>query len=392
MIEKIDEVLEKIAEELIILRRQLHKIPELSRQEYKTQQFICQTLEKWCIEHKKVAGTGVYAIIRTGKAGKTIALRGDMDALAIEEQTQADFCSLHSGQMHACGHDAHMTFILGSVFVLNAIKDELMGNIVFLFQPAEERYGGAELMIEDGVLENPKVDAVIGAHVWNLPTGTIVAKKGPLMACPDIFKIVVNGKGGHGAMPHLSVNPIIPLSEIVMAINNISALYISPLVPTVASVCQIHAGNAYNVIPDSSYIEGTIRTFDQQVREVLIGHIKRAAEGICVAYGVECEFILSPAYPATINDEDLAQWAYETLVQINPSDNIIQNTEPSMIGEDFSYYGKYVPALFLWIGVQNEKYGYTYGLHHPKFNIDEQVLKIGVRNMCYLVSRYTTVN
>jgi amidohydrolase len=388
MIEKIDEQLEKIDDEIVALRRQLHRIPELSRQEYKTQQLICQTLDQWNIEYKKVADTGVYAIIRTGKPGKTIALRGDMDGLAVTEETQMEFSSIHSGQMHACGHDAHMTFLLGSILVLNSIKNELSGNIVFLFQPSEERFGGAQRMVAEGVLEEPKVDAVIGCHVWPLPTGTVVAKKGALMACPDIFKIVVTGKGGHGAMPHLSVNPILPLSEIVTAINTISALYINPLAPVVASVCEIHAGDAYNVIPDNGYIEGTLRTFDDEVRQGLIDHMKRAAQGICTAYGVECEFILTEAYPATVNDDTLAQWAYEHLLEINPEAKVVQNIEPAMVGEDFSFYAKNTPALFLWLGVQNENNGCTYGLHHPKFNVDEKALKIGVRNMCYLVSKY----
>ncbi len=371
------------------IRRELHKIPELARQEFKTQQYICDYLERLGVEYRKVADTGVYAIIRSGKPGRTIALRGDMDGLPIKEETDLPFRSLHEGRMHACGHDAHMTMLLGAATILSRIKDNLSGNVVFLFQPSEERFGGAERMIKGGVMDDPRVDAVIGTHVWPLPVGMVVAKAGPLMACPDSFRITVTGKGGHGAAPHLAVNPIIPLSKMVSAINDISALYVSPLEPVVASVCHIEAGSVYNVIPDSGYLEGTFRTYDEKVRKRLIDMIEQAVDGIVSAYGVTGEFSLDPICPATVNDGPLAEWAFKYLREINPEGQVLDRIEPSMVGEDFSFYGQKVPALFLWVGVHNEEKGCIYGLHHSRFNLDEEALVIGVRSLCYLAERFT---
>lgn len=386
------DLVDKYNDEFINIRRALHMIPEASGNEYKTQKFICDYLEKNNIEHRKVVGTGVYAIIRGKNKGKTIAFRGDMDALPIEEETGLDFSSLHHKIMHACGHDAHITFLLGTAKVIQEIKDNLSGNFIFLFQPSEERFGGAKRMIEEGLLKSPLVDAVIGAHVWNLPLGTIVSKPGAIMACPDIFKIVIEGKGGHGAEPHLSVNPIIPLAKMVSVINDIRAVYINGKKPSVISVCNIHGGEEYNIIPESAYLEGTIRTYDNDLRSEIISKIEDATLNIAQAYGARGDFILTPGYPATFNNEKLSKWVYNRLVKNFPEYTVIDSIEPSMAGEDFSYFGYEVPSLFLWIGAQSSNNANIFDLHHPKFNIDEGVLNIGIKVFTNIACNFSDFN
>lgn len=380
---------QELSDEFIDIRRELHRIPELSGEEYETQKFILDYLEKLGIEHSHSADTGVYAILRTGRPGRTVALRADMDALAVEEQTGLPFASIYPGKMHACGHDVHMTFLLGAARILSEHKDLLYGNIVFLFQPSEERYGGAERMINEGVLENPHVDVVFGMHVWPLPSGTIVSMGGPIMAQPDAFQLKVTGLGGHGAMPYLSLSPILPISRIVSAFNDITALYTSPHDPVVISVCQLHAGSSYNVIPGEAFLEGTIRTLNKKVREELIARMTLVAENICKGYSVKCEFKVQQGYPMTINNNILAEWCFKLLKEQFPEKNVLNKETPAMTGEDFSYFGQVVPSLFLWIGVQNVDRP-AYMLHHPCFTVDEQEIASGIAYLCCLVARYTS--
>lgn len=383
-------IIEKYEAEMIQFRRELHQIPETSGQEYKTQDLICSYLEKHGIEYKKVADTGVYAILRFVQPGKTAAFRADMDALAVTEETELPFASAKKGMMHACGHDAHMAMVLGTILVLSERKDSLRGNAVFLFQPAEERFGGAKRMIAEGVLENPHVDAVFGMHVWpQLPAGKIGLLGGPVMACPDIFKITFKGKGGHGANPHLSVNPIVPLAKMVSAVNDIVALYRNPQQTAVVSVCSICAGDSYNVIPDIGEMEGTIRTYHKESREQIIANMEEAAKGLACMYGTNYEFWLNPdAYPVTANDSALTKWTIEKLKDELGEEQIDTELEPAMTGEDFGYYGECRPSVFMWIGNRDSQNQYE--LHHPKFTVKEEILSIGVRSMCCLAETFVT--
>ena len=369
------------------IRRDLHALAEISLKEYNTQQFICNFLSNLGIEYKKVADTGVYVLIKGENSGKTLALRADMDGLPIKEDTGLDFSSKGYAS-HSCGHDAHMTFLLSIAYVIKKSNYKFNGNLVLLFQPAEEKYGGAERMIAEGVLENPKVDAIIGTHVWALPCGTIASKSGAVMACPDIFKIRVYGKAGHGAEPHNSINPIIPMANIISSINDIKSAYIDARHPLIITPCIINAGSSYNIIPRDCYLEGTIRSYDDEIRKEAISKLEIMCKNIAAAYGASCDFEIVTAYPATFNDEKLATWAYDKLKDEFKNNTIISDILPVMTGEDFSYYGKYIPSLFLWIGILNPENNCIYDLHNPKFNIDENVFSFGFKALMCLVNDF----
>ena len=379
---------EKISRELKEYYRYLHQYPELTKEEVNTQKWILEKLKSWGVDCKPCADTGIYAIIDSGKPGKTIALRADMDALPIKEETGLSFRSKHDGVMHACGHDAHMAILLGCIKILKSRQEDLCGKMVFFFQPAEESLYGAVKMIEEGVMDNPKVDLVATFHIWPTEIGTITCAGGPIMAQADIFRIDVKGRGGHGGVPHKAVNPISALAAMVPMIERIPSMMITPHQAAVVSVCHITSGERFNIIPETGYLEGTIRSFDLKVREDIVNQLKKISETAGVAYGVEGVYTMESGSPPTINDKDSARWAAEVLKTKLPTTQIITEAEPATFAEDFSEFAKYAPTIYMALGGWSKEKDKQYPLHNSKFQIDESALVLGVSAFCILAEEF----
>lgn len=291
--------------------------------------------------------------------------------------------------MHACGHDAHMTILLGCIKILQQYRENLQGNVVFLFQPSEEKNGGARQMITEKVLEDPMVELIMAFHIWPQKAGTITCIPGPVMAQLDAFRIEVEGKGGHGAAPHITRNPVSALAALVPMIERIPSIVIPAQSTAVVNVCHIHSGDSYNVVSDKGYLEGTIRTYDADIRAKIIGQLEKIAEIIPQGYGMQGRYSMDSGYPATVNDRPAALWAADILKQELPEIEIISDAEPSMLGEDFSYYGQKVPALFMRMGGWPREEKNQYPLHHCRFQIDESVLADGISAFCILAAAFT---
>ena len=287
MEEKIKKLSEKYLERVMELRRELHKYPEIGFDLFKTTEIVKKELDRIGIPYKsEIAKTGIVATIKGGKPGKTVLLRADMDALPLTEESRCDFKSTHEGKMHACGHDGHTAGLLGVGMILNELKDELSGNIKLLFQPAEEEPGGAKPMIDEGVLENPKVDAAFGCHIWpSIKAGHVAIKDGAMMSHPTTFEIIFQGKGGHASQPEKTVDTVMVACQAVVNFQNIISRNISTLRPAVLSCCSIHAGEAHNIIPDKLFLKGTIRSFDEKITDNIIKRMDEILKGITSAYG-----------------------------------------------------------------------------------------------------------
>lgn len=379
----------EIEEEIKNYYIHFHKNPELSGQEYKTQEWILEKLREWQVESKVCADTGVYAIIRSGRPGHTIALRADMDALPVKEETHLPWESENVGVMHACGHDVHMAILLGCIKILQECRECLKGNVAFLFQPSEEQQGGARRMIAEGVMADPTPELIVAFHVWPQIAGSITCMEGPVMAQPDAFTIEIKGKGGHGAVPHLCKNPIPAMAAMINAIGNITADAISAQEAAVVNICRIQCGEKYNVVAERGYIEGTIRTYDADVREIIIQRLKKLTESIAEAWEMEGRYSMSSGYPATVNSKAAAHWAAHVLKEKLTEVKIFTEGEPSMLGEDFSYFGKQCPALFLRLGSWKKEKTKQHPLHSSCFEVDESILKEGVVAFCILASAFT---
>lgn len=377
---------EKAAPEFLNIYKYFHENPELSGEEWNTKKRIMELLTEWGVKCRSCASTGVYAVIQSSSPGHTIAFRADMDALPVSEETGLSYQSKRGGVMHACGHDAHMAMLLGSIKILNEQKKRLKGNLVFLFQPSEERNGGAKRMIEEGVLKNPEPELVVALHVWNQPAHSITVMPGPVMAQPDAFRIEIEGKGGHGAAPSSCKNPIPVLASLVTSISSLVQERIPPREAAVVNVCRISCGENYNLVSDRGFLEGTIRTYHKEVRKEIIKQLKILTESLCVIYGVKGKFTMSSGYPATINDPKAAAWGQRILTKKLDGTHVYNKGEPSMLGEDFSYFGNIVPGLYLRLGCAKEE---QFPLHHSKFCIDETILKDGVSAICLLAAGFT---
>ncbi|MBR5236515.1 MAG: amidohydrolase [Clostridia bacterium] len=382
--ETVKQLAEQIFDEIVEIRRTIHRHPELGFCEYKTSDLICSYLEKWGIPYKKgVAKTGVVGLIEVDPKAKTLLLRADMDALPVQEETDCDFKSQIDGCMHACGHDVHVAILLGVAAILMQMRDRLSCNVKLVFQPAEEGEGGAKPMIAEGVMENPHVDAAVGAHVINsVPAGKVLVKYGEVMASPDDFNMTIRGKGGHGAYPHECVDPISIGVQILNAWNALSARYTTPLEKHLISVNMFQAGTCFNVIPDDAYISGTVRTFDETVRQYLAKRMGEIAEQIAAVFGAECEFNFNYLYPPLLNDQAMTDAVRKSAEAILGKENVLEGVAPSMGGEDFAYFSKEVPATYIYYGSGNEKIGAVMPWHNAAFTIDEQCIKTGMIVMC----------
>lgn len=373
----------QINDELINIRRYLHQHPELSNQEVATSEFITKELKALDIEVTTgVGGTGVVGLLKGKNPGKTIGIRADMDALPVDEETGLDFSSTNLGAMHACGHDLHMTIVLGVAKVLSKKRHKMNGNIKFIFQPAEEKLIGAAQMIADQVLEHPKVDAIIALHCWpDLPAGIIGVKKGEVMAAGDSIKIKVNGKQGHAAHPHKAIDPITISSYVITKLQTILSRELSPVDSAVITIGSINGGNAFNIIPSAVELSGTVRVLNPDVREALPNMIERIVKKTAESMNGEATTTYSYGPPPLINDDDMIDILDESVTEVLGNNKLVYMQTPSMGSEDFSFYLKHVPGVFFRLGTREPNVKHQYPLHHPKVTFDEDALVTGVSVM-----------
>ncbi len=370
------------------MRRDFHAHPELGFHEVRTAGIVAKELTGLGLEvNTGVGGTGVVALLEGAKPGPVVLVRADMDALPIREETGAPYASQNPGVMHACGHDGHTAALLTVAKMLNAHRSELAGTVKFMFQPAEEGMGGAEKMIEDGVLENPKVDVALALHVWNeKPIGWIGISGGPAMAGAEIFKIKVTGKGGHGAVPHLAVDPILAAAQIVSALQGIVARNVAPLQTAVVSVCTIHGGETFNVIPPAVEMTGTIRTFEPAVRARVLERFEQTVHSVAEGMGCQAEIDLSLLTPATINQAETAARVQAVARRLFPEADVDTANYVTMGSEDFAFVLEKVPGCFFFIGSANPEKGLDASHHHPRFDIDEAALPRGAALMAAAIT------
>ncbi len=390
MIERIKQIAATNLPETIAIRRHLHAHPELSFEETKTSAYICSQLDALGIAYLKgYVNTGIVAHIY-GKApeSKVVALRGDMDALPITEQNTAAYCSQNSGVMHACGHDVHTACLLGAARILNALKEEFSGTIKLVFQPGEEKLpGGASLMIKAGALESPKASAIFGQHVApDLEVGKVGFRAGMYMASTDELYFTVHGKGGHAALPHTLIDPVLITAHILTALQQIVSRRCKPGVPSVLSFGKVIANGATNIIPDEVKVEGTFRTMNEEWRAEAHLIMIEVAENIAKSMGGTCEFRVERGYPFLVNDEPLTLLAIDAARNYLGTANVV-DLEMRMTAEDFSYYSQLMPACFYRLGTRNESKGITSGVHTSTFDVDESSLEIGSGLMAYLAIR-----
>lgn len=368
-------------EQLVEIRRNFHKYPELSGKETRTGDKICEYLDSWGIEYERgYADTGIVGIIRGKKGpGKTIGVRADMDALPITEVADYDYCSVNKGVMHACGHDVHTTILLGMGKILKDNENEIEGNVKLFFQPAEEAIGGAERMIKDGCLENPKVDHVIGLHVMpNIPVGMVELKYGKMNAnCGDV-KITINGKSGHAAYPENSIDAIVIAGQVITSLQTLVSRNVSPLNSVVLTFGKIYGGTKSNIITDEVVLEGTLRALDTLSTKEAKKKIKDIAEGVATGMGGSADVEFEDGYIALINDNEVLNKIDKIAKKLLGENNIIYKEFPSMGGEDFSYFSEAIPSAFYHLGVGNMEKGIVESLHNKNFRVDEECLRIGV--------------
>lgn len=371
--------LEEVYPEMVELRRYFHQYPELSFKEENTPKKISEYLTNLGIEvHTNVGGNGVIGVINGGKPGKTVAIRADFDALPLQDEKEVSYKSKVPGVMHACGHDAHTATLLGIAKVLSEKKEEIAGKVVLIHQFAEEvAPGGAKPMIEAGCLDG--VDAIFGTHIWStVPVGQIGYRSGPIMAAADKFIIKILGKGGHGSAPHDTVDPIALGSSIVQQLQQIVSRKVDPLKPAVLTVATFQSGTAFNIIPDTATISGTVRTFNPEVQDLIIDQMEKIVKGICLENGASYEFTYEKGYPAVVNHSEETKLLVDTATPILSAENVIEMA-PVMGGEDFGYFLEKVPGTFFFTGAGNPKCGAEYPHHHPKFDIDEKSMLIAAK-------------
>jgi amidohydrolase len=387
-------VRDEIAEwepELIATRRDFHMHPEMGLEEVRTSGIVVERLRALGFDEIEtgIAVTGVKAVLRGGKPGKTILLRADMDALPIEEENAVEYRSQTAGTMHACGHDAHTAILLSAARILMRHRDELAGTVVFCFQPAEEGRGGAKKMVAAGVLENPHVDAAIGLHVMqDVPLGTITVFPGPMMAGGDVFDVTIQGKGGHAAMPDLTVDALIVAVECVNALQTLVSREVAPILPAVVTVATLHAGGtAANVIADTATFNGTTRYFDLDVGDRLAARLPALVTSIAEGMRATADVKMRRVVPPTVNEPCMAALVQSVATDVVGTDKVL-NGPRTMGGEDFSEFTYFAPSCFFWVGSRDEASGKVWGHHHPRFDIDERCLTIGVEMMVRTTMRY----
>ncbi|NOU55948.1 amidohydrolase [Brevibacillus borstelensis] len=378
-----------LREQIVAWRRDFHQNPELSFEEKRTSDIVASHLEKLGLEVKRGLGrTGVVGILRGKQPGATIGLRADMDALPIHDQKDVAYRSTVDGKMHACGHDAHTSMLMGAAQFLSQVERPEKGNVVFVFQPAEEGGGGAQVMIEDGLLRETGIQAMAGLHVFpGVPVGRVTAVRGVGCAAADTIHIRVIGRGGHAAHPHLAVDSVAVTAEVISALQQIASRHVDPLDPIVITIGKIQGGTASNVIAPEVELFGTVRTLNPALREQMPERIEKVIAGVTQAFGATYAVDYEFGYPSILNDDGMVDLLLKT------SDDVLgqgkyQLVKPSMGGEDFSYYTHHVPGVFFRLGVGNEDKRTQYPLHHPLFDIDEDALPIGVAMLSAFALNY----
>ncbi len=377
-------------------RRHFHENPELAFEEFETAAYVADRLKQLGVEDIKtgVGKTGVTGLIRGGKGdGKVIMLRADMDALPIHEEVEAEYASKVDGKMHACGHDAHTAMLLGVARVLMQKRDSFKGTVKLLFQPAEEvPPGGAIEMIKDGALENPKVDAAVGLHVASdLPAGQIGWRVGPGSGASDRFRAVIKGSGGHAARPQKSIDPVVIAAQTIVALQTLVARETDPMDSAVVSTTAVHAGEAFNVIPDTAELRGTVRTIEPETRAHMEKRVPEVINGVASAMGAEVDFTYIKGYPSLQNDPEVTEIVRKAAVEAVGEDMVIENPL-GLGGEDFSYFSLEVPSTFIRCGTRNEERGIVWAHHHPKFDVEEEGFVNGMATMATAAMNYLNEN
>ena len=367
-------------------RRDLHAHPELAFEEERTAALVAERLQSFGIEVETgIAKTGVVGKLKAGTGNRAIALRADMDALPMQEGNDFAHASTIPGKMHGCGHDGHTTMLLGAAKYLAETKG-FDGTVYFIFQPAEEGAGGAEVMVKEGLFDRFPVEAVYGMHNWpGMPVGKVGASAGPMMAAFDTFDLYIRGKGGHGAMPHQAVDSVLVACEVVGALQSIASRNTDPVDALVVTVTQIHGGDAYNVIPGEVHLAGTVRSFREEVRDSVAPAMKRIADGICAAYGATAELCYDKLYPATVNSVEETEQAVAAAAAVVGADAIDRSPVPSMGAEDFAYMLREKPGSYIWMGNGDVEGGCM--LHNPGYDFNDEIIPIGVSYWAELVEQ-----
>lgn len=372
----IKELANKYRDYIIDLRREFHMYPESSWEEVRTSSRVKEELDKLEIPYISVAGTGVLATIKGEKPGKTVALRGDMDALETTETNGIPYKSKHDGKMHACGHDGHTAMLIGAANILNDIRDEINGTIYLIFQPAEEVAGGAKKIIEESNFMD-EVDSIFGIHLWSdVEAGKVSVEAGPRMASADFFTINIKGKAGHGSMPHQGIDAVVAASATVMNLQSVVSRELSPLDSATLTVGSFHSGTRFNIIAGDAKLEGTTRCFKPEIRKKFPEIIERIAKNTAASYRAEATLSYNWGTPSTINDESCSKIATASVEKLLGKDGVVE-MEKTTGGEDFAYFLEKAPGVFAFVGIRNEEKGACYPHHHDKFNMDEDALEIG---------------
>lgn len=372
--------IEEIFPQVVEWRRELHQHPELGFREKFTSDFIANILSGLGLEVRRgLSQTGVIGILRTGKPGPTVALRADMDALPIQEETGLAYASGNPGCMHACGHDVHMAVLLGVAKVMTEAQASMQGDVVFIFQPSEENHpGGAKGIVESGLFQEFQIKGVFGLHTEPyIPVGAIGVRPGPMMAAPDMFELVIRGLGGHGAAPHLAIDPVVTSAQVILALQTIASRRVNPVEPVVVTVASIHGGTVGNVIPSEVKMIGTVRTFADELRSKMPQQMERIISGVCQAAGATYEFTYEPGYPPVINHPEATELVKKSAQKVLGEQGVIDLVQPCMGGEDFAYYLQEAPGCFFFLGVQPE--GQIYPWHHPKYTVNEAAIPVGMK-------------
>lgn len=386
MLQKIKKLAALYANEFVEVRHYLHANPELSYKEFNTSAFIQNKLTELDIPYKVLATTGVVAVIEgSNPAKRVVALRADMDALPIQEENDVPYKSVVDGVMHACGHDVHTTCLLGAAKILSELKNEWEGTVKLIFQLGEEKNpGGASLMIEEGVLQNPTPQKIMALHVHpGLTFGKLSFRQGRVMASADEIFITINGNGGHAAAPHLTQDTVLIAAQLIVSLQQIISRNCNPTSPSVLSICSIHGGNATNVIPSQVKLMGTLRCMDEAWRYKAHELIKQQTQAIVEGLGATYELLIDIGYP-TVDSEPVLTEQCTILAKQFMGSNNVEETELRMGAEDFGYYTQQMPGCFFRLGVRNEQQGITHNVHTPKFNIDERAIEIGMGIMSWL--------
>ncbi|MBD99302.1 MAG: N-acyl-L-amino acid amidohydrolase [Verrucomicrobia bacterium] len=385
-IQKVKQLSDALFDEIQSIRHHLHEHPELSFQEYETADYLISMLKKWGIEiDQRWVKTGFTVILEGKYEGATIGLRADLDALPIQEQNQVPYASRTENKMHACGHDVHAACLMGAIKILHELKDSWAGKLVFIFQAGEEKLpGGASLMIEEGLLDKYQPERVIAQHVYpEYEVGLVGFKSGMYMASADEIYLTVKGKGGHAALPHRNIDPIVIAANIVVELQQLSSRIAPPTIPTVLSFGKIQGEGATNVIPDTVTLEGTLRTMDEECRSLYHQKIQQIAQKIAEAHGGECDVNIIKGYPFLVNDT-IATACSKAAAEIYLGSQNVKELDLRMTAEDFAYFSQRSKVCFYRLGVGNKEKEIVHSVHHPKFNIDESALKHGMGLMAFI--------